>query len=160
MKGKAKAASGKQVRAEGNGMKNYIRLGENLYQSEVSYMYLDTEEMLLAGLNGDYRLGLGEAYILGMEGEKYRLVMVRFSPDREEDFLKALEELKDVMLFNGCRDYLSHGGQLIAQTEGMLCQELETKGCAGLPDGGMVFENPRVVFSKEEWRKEVESGIL
>ncbi len=151
MKGKAKTAGSGQVQVGADSAKNYFRLGKSMDELEVSYIYLDTDEMLLESLNETYLLGIEDAYFLEQPGEKYKMVLVRVWKDNEEDFLKAMEDLKDVMLFHNCRDYATRGVKLVADFEAAFRKELESKGYAWLPTGGIVLRDSDLALTKEEW---------
>ena len=119
-------------------MTNYIDLGKSRLGNWEHYVYLDTEEFLLASLLRRHMIRVKLEEVLYRDGEEYRLVALKVLKKDEGMFLKAMEELKGKMLLFGHRDYETRGGELMDETRDTLRREAEETGRVVLPAGGSV----------------------
>lgn len=117
-------------------MKNYIDFGKCGGGRWKRYLYLDTEDFVLESLLRRDPVKVKFETCLMRENENYRLVMMKVLRRDEAKFLKALEELPGKMLLCGCRDYETHGQELISNLEELVRADMKAHGRVALPMGG------------------------
>ena len=116
-------------------MENYFDMGPTLSGRWKHFVYLDVEDLLLASLLNRYQVHAKCERVMLKENEKYFLIALKVLKKDEDNFLKALEDLKGKMLLCGHRDYEERTDALIQELRESLREDLAREGKVYLPTG-------------------------
>ena len=118
-------------------MRNYMDMGKTLSGRWKNYLYVDTGDPKLAGLLAMRRVS--RVKVEGVYGrseeDDYFYIELKIRVRDEEQFLSALEEMKNRMLICGHRDYEARAGEMIRNFERTVRKELEAGNRISLSNG-------------------------
>lgn len=92
-------------------MENYIKL-KNKHIFSVSFAYLDTDGYLADELFIKHKVHVKYGKEFAGKGSDYRVIFCKVKKSDEQNFLKAIHELKNKMLLMGHTDYEQAYGSL------------------------------------------------